>query len=164
MLPLLAAVAVGQQDDVPLPPRLDDAPVNRPARSQTPAVPLVPTGVAPARTAAPAARTPASAAAVPLGRSPDRARLAPLPEERAGETEEIIVLGGDGWRLPDLGSAWREEQAAEQPGRIQTTLLPLYDPENPTVRPDLFLLNREVSRIGYIDLFRVRFGRRTLPE
>jgi hypothetical protein len=37
----------------------------------------------------------------------------------------------------------------------------LYDPENPVTHNDMFLLNREMKRLGYIELFRVRFGRRS---
>jgi hypothetical protein len=103
-----------------------------------------------------------AAAAAPLRiRVPDRARLAPLPEERGATTDEIVVIGGAQWRLPDLGSAWREDQeAADDAARIQTAFLPLYDPENPPQRSDLFVLNREQQRVGYIELFRIRFGRR----
>jgi hypothetical protein len=126
------AAAVAQNDDVPLPPRVD-APAPRPA-------PAPPSSI----------------------RAPDRARLAPLPQERRPATDEIVVIAGSQWRLPDLGSAWRAESEEERSAaRIQTTLLPLYDPENPTTRNDTFLLNREVERIGYIELFRVRFGRRS---
>jgi hypothetical protein len=95
-------------------------------------------------------------------RPPNAARLAPLPEERLTPSgvEEIIVLGGN-WRLPDLGSRWRARQeAAEEAGVRHVTLLPLYDPERPTTFNNTFLLNREVERIGYIDLFRLRFGKR----
>ncbi|HLF12441.1 MAG TPA: hypothetical protein VJA26_14635 [Gammaproteobacteria bacterium] len=131
VLVLLANAAVGQNDEVPPPPQLA-APADRPA------------------------------AAAARARAPDGARLAPLPEERDREPEEIIVLGGNEWRLPDLGSSWRAEREAEEArGRLQATLLPLYDPENPPIRSDLFFLNREAQRLGYIELFRVRFGRRS---
>jgi hypothetical protein len=121
---------MGQNDDVPLPPRID-APAARPAAGPSTSI-----------------------------RAPDRARLAPLPEERRATTDEIIVIGGSQWRLPDLGSAWRAEQDEARSGaRIQATLLPLYEAENPPTRNDTFLLNREVQRIGYIELFRIRFGR-----
>ena len=100
-------------------------------------------------------------------RPPNAARLAPLPEERRPPSgvEEIVVLGGD-WRLPDLGSRWRarQEAAEEDAGLPHVTLLPLYDPERPTTFNNTFLLNREVERIGYIDLFRLRFGKRAKPD
>ena len=96
-------------------------------------------------------------------RPPNAARLAPLPEQRRADNdiEEIVVIGGN-WRLPDLGSAWRARQeAAELGDGPRLTILPLYDPEHPTTFNSPFLLNREMTRIGYIDLFRVRFGRRS---
>ena len=131
-LALVASVAMGQNDDVPLPPRVD-APPARPAAAS-------PTTI----------------------RAPDSARLAPLPEERLATADEIVVIGGLQWRLPDLGSAWRADREEEKSdARIQAALLPLYDPENPVTHNDMFLLNREMKRLGYIELFRVRFGRRS---
>ena len=92
-------------------------------------------------------------------RPPNAARLAPLPEDRADEPEEIIVIG-QGWRLPDLGSEWRARQAeAASTGRFSATALPLYDPAEPPLQSEAFK-NREQRRHGYIELFRLRFGRR----
>jgi hypothetical protein len=129
VLMLAAGNAAAQNDDVPLPPRIDQAP------------------------AAPERRP---------ARPPERTRLAPLPEDRAAQ-DEIVVIGQTEFRLPDLGSAWRAEQEAEQraAARIRVTLLPVYDPEAQAVANDLFLINRETHRRhGVIELFRVRFGRR----
>jgi hypothetical protein len=93
-------------------------------------------------------------------RPPNAARLAPLPEERNDEPEEIIVIG-QGWRLPDLGSEWRERQKeAEDAGRFTATALPLYDPAKPPLHSDFFTSD-EQRRHGYIELFRLRFGRRS---
>ena len=70
-------------------------------------------------------------------RPPNAARLAPLPEDR-NEPEEIIVIG-QGWRLPDLGSEWRARQKeAESSGRFTATVLPLYDPIEPPLHSDAF--------------------------
>ena len=89
------------------------------------------------------------------------ARLAPLPEDRDDGTEEIIVIG-QGWRLPDLGSEWRARQKeAENVGRFSATALPLYDPNEPPLHSDAFTAGGEERRHGYIELFRLRFGRRT---
>jgi hypothetical protein len=95
-------------------------------------------------------------------RPPNAARLAPLPEERKDGTEEIIVIG-QGWRLPDLGSEWRARQEeAESEGRFVATALPLYDPAQPPLHSDAFTSgNTEERRHGYIELFRLRFGRRS---
>ena len=93
-------------------------------------------------------------------RPPNAARLAPLPTERNDGTEEIIVIG-QGWRLPDLGSEWRARQEeAERSGRFTTTLLPLFDPAKPPLRTDFFTTG-EQRRHGTIELFRMRFGRRS---
>ena len=92
-------------------------------------------------------------------RPPNAARLAPLPGERGDAPEEIVVIG-QGWRLPDLGSDWRARQKeAERKARISATLLPLYDPSKPPLHSDVFAAP-EQRRHGYIELFRLRFGRR----
>ena len=95
-------------------------------------------------------------------RPPNAARLAPLPEDRRDDgTEEIIVIG-QGWRLPDLGSEWRARQKeAENEGRFSATALPLYDPAEPPLHSDAFTTSAEERRHGYIELFRLRFGRRS---
>lgn len=94
-------------------------------------------------------------------RPPSAARLAPLPEERADDLEEIVIVG-QGWRLPDLGSEWRERQAEiARSGRFSATALPLYDPGRPAAHDAGFLASREQRRHGYIELFRLRFGRRS---
>jgi hypothetical protein len=93
-------------------------------------------------------------------RPPNAARLAPLPEERNNEPDEIIVIG-QGWRLPDLGSEWRARQKEAARGdRFTATALPLYDPAEPPLHSDTFM-SREQRRHGYIELFRFRFGRRS---
>jgi hypothetical protein len=94
-------------------------------------------------------------------RPPNAARLAPLPEDRDDGTEEIIVIG-QGWRLPDLGSEWRARQKeTENEGRFSATALPLYDPAEPPLHSDAFAPIAEERRHGYIELFRLRFGRRS---
>jgi hypothetical protein len=94
-------------------------------------------------------------------RPPNAARLAPLPEDRDDGTEEIIVIG-QGWRLPDLGSEWRARQKeTENEGRFSATALPLYDPAEPPLHSDAFTASGEERRHGYIEIFRLRFGRRS---
>lgn len=94
--------------------------------------------------------------------APFAARLEPQPPDRIETLEEVLVVGDDEWRLPDLGSTWRAEQAAEPAtARIEADMLPLYDPEDPThERTDWFLVNEEIRRVGFIELFRIRFGER----
>jgi hypothetical protein len=86
VLGLAATGAAGQENDLTLPPRIEESP-----RSTT---------------------------------------LAPPPVDRSDTLDEIIVVGGTEWRLPDLGSEWRA-RAAEEEGaqRIDVSFLPLYDPE-----------------------------------
>jgi len=94
-------------------------------------------------------------------RPPNAARLAPLPEDRKDGTEEIVVIG-QGWRLPDLGSEWRARQKeAATSGRFVATAMPLYDPAEPPLHSDAFTASPEERRHGYIELFRLRFGRRS---
>lgn len=90
------------------------------------------------------------------------ARLTEPSEERAAALEEVLVVGENEWRLPDLGSRWRAEAAATaELGRIEADLLPLFDPEDPAhTRADWFIVNEEIRRVGFIELFKVRFGRR----
>jgi len=144
---LLAPVAAAQNADAPRPPRIIDSPA--------------PGAAPPQSTAAPAAARPTARTELSFGlRPPNAARLAPLPEERADAPEEIIVIG-QGWRLPDLGSEWRARQKeAENEGRFSATILPLYDPTEPTFRTNMFT-NPEQRRHGYIEMFRLRFGRRS---
>jgi len=133
-----------QSVDPPLPPRILDPPAPRAAP-------------------APAVERDELRVTLPtigVRRPPNAARLAPLPEERNDEPEEIIVIG-QGWRLPDLGSEWRVRQKeAENAGRFTATVLPLYDPAEPPLHSD-FITSDEQRRHGYIELFRLRFGRRS---
>lgn len=142
--------AFAQKSDVPLPPRIErrsDAP-SAPANA-APAIPLL-------------GPTPPPIAGSP--RPPNAATLAPLPEERADKPDEIIVIG-EGWRLPDLGSEWRRKQEeAEDSGRFHVTFMPLYDPSRPPQRSEMLLPPAEWQRHGYIELFRMRFGKRPAKE
>ena len=76
--------------------------------------------------------------------------------------EEIVVISDQNpWRLPDLGSSWRPPSSDEDAGRISADLLPLWDPEAeeiPTQNP--FAVTDDFSRVGFIEVFRIRFGRR----
>ena len=154
---LIAHTAFAQSMDVPLPPRLDPAPmvftITPKDLSDKPKDPSTLTAAQLAATAAPA-------------RPPNAAILAPRVEGRGTTTtiEEIVVIGTSS-HLPDLGSRWRARQkAAEEDakGNAHLTVLPLYDPENPTTF-DSQLAPPEMQRMGYIDLFRVRFGHRAKP-
>ena len=145
-----AAPIAAQNAEPPRAPRILDAPASE----------------APAPTPAPVVEARDLRVTLPsvgaTQRPPNAARLAPLPSERNDGTEEIVVIG-QGWRLPDLGSEWRARQLeAERSGRFTTTMLPLFDPAKPPLRTDFFTTG-EQRRHGTIELFRLRFGRRS-PE
>ena len=155
---LLAQSALGQSKDVPPPPRLDPAPlvfsITPKDISDKPKDPSKLSAAQLASTSAPA-------------RPPNAAMLAPPVEGRGNTTQidEIVVIGTSS-HLPDLGSRWRaRQQAAEEDatGNAHLTVLPLYDPEHPTTF-DSQLAPPEMQRMGYIDIFRVRFGHRAKPE
>jgi hypothetical protein len=132
------------------------------AQSDAPRAPRIIPAPGPA-TGPSAVAAPAPAAAAPLGalRPPSPARLAPLPEERGDAIDEIVVVG-EGWRLPDLGSDWRAKQEAQaRQERLNAVWFPLYDPARPPLRPERWLATGEERRHGYIDIFRLRFGRRS---
>jgi hypothetical protein len=155
---LLVQSAFAQSKDVPPPPRLDPAPtvftITPKELAEKPKDPSTLTAAQLASTAAPA-------------RPPNAAILAPRTEGRGNTTtiDEIVVIGTSS-HLPDLGSRWRaRQQAAEEDakGNAHLTVLPLYDPEHPTTFESL-VAPPEMQRMGYIDIFRVRFGHRAKPE
>lgn len=159
--------AVLHADEPPPPPRIledERAREHSGARARRPAE--APSGVpSPASGAA----TPASGAAAPLGETtplgetPFQARLAPPAEGRNDDLEEVIVVGkSSALHLPDLGSSLRSAREAERDqGRIRVTFLPLYDPVTESgPGADSLFGNREMQRVGFINLFRIRFGPR----
>ncbi|HET8696370.1 MAG TPA: hypothetical protein VFO94_02725 [Gammaproteobacteria bacterium] len=158
LLLFAAAAAHAQRSDVPLPPRLDRPPPTAPRESgRDPPTPVIVTEPIAPRSAR--AREPLTAFA--FGRPPNAAQLAALPpalEETPSDTpDEIVVIGG-GWRLPDLGSDWRDQQ--DERRLLGKSVLPLYDPEHPVTFPNTFVLNAEQQRVGYIELFRFKVGKK----
>ena len=83
-------------------------------------------------------------------------------ESEHGPDEEIVVIARTNpWRLPDLGSEWRArelDQASDS--RIEAEILPLWDPEAEQPVRDLFAVNTQMQRVGFIQIFKIRFGRR----
>lgn len=148
-----------QSSDVPPPPRLDS--------SDAPLVFTFTPKDLEDRGPDPSKMTPSQiATAASPARPPNAARLAAPVEGHSEPIDEIVVLGGN-WRLPDLGSRWRANQrAAEEDakGRAHVTFMPLYDPERPSPTLNSLNIPPELARMGYIDLFRVRFGRHAKPE
>ena len=148
----LPATLFAQNDAVPLPPRIERRAEAAPATPT--ASPLIPAPTSSGRTPPPISGS---------LRPPNAATLAPLPEDRADKPDEIIVIG-QGWRLPDLGSDWRKKQdEAEDSSSSHVTFIPLYDPDHPPQRSEPLLAPAEWQRHGYIELFRMRFGKRALP-
>ena len=87
----------------------------------------------------------------------------PARPQRSGDIEEIVVISEQNpWRLPDLGSSWRDPLADENDtGRISADVLPIWDPDTqelPTRDP--YALGDGFRRVGFIEIFRIRFGRR----
>lgn len=138
-LPLAAVAQRGGEprfQEAPLPPTIDDpTPVER-ARANDP----------------------------PAADNPNRARLAPLPAERVGPVDEVVVRAREpAWRqLPDLGSEWRARQEAELERRRYVFSLFRRDENRPSepLRESPFLVNRSGLPSGEIEIFRYRFGRR----
>jgi hypothetical protein len=62
-----------------------------------------------------------------------------------------------------LGSSLRAQREAERDeARISVDFLPLYDPEAARAGlDDPLFRNREMERVGFIELFRIRFGKRS---
>jgi hypothetical protein len=92
----------------------------------------------------------------PPREGPGSVTLAPLPADRAQVMEEIVVIGRDGWNLPELGGTPPPERLPEGPWHI--IWLPLYDPESPPQDLNLFQAATEQQRGNFVELFRVRFG------
>lgn len=88
--------------------------------------------------------------------------LAAPRDDGSDDLDEVLVVGTP-MRLPDLGSTLRAQREAEEDqGRIAVTFLPLYDPEAERGGiDDPLFRNREMERVGFIELFRIRFGHRS---
>ncbi len=85
--------------------------------------------------------------------------MADAGDDQADVIEEIIVIGREKWRLPRLGKSLGTDPVVQKPSRIDWEFLPRYDPEQAYPYSDQFQLNQEIQRSGFIQLFRVRFGR-----
>ena len=93
-----------------------------------------------------------------LDDEPGEAILAELPEDREEVLEELVVVGEERWRLPDLGATWRLENETPEESRLTVRFLPLYDPELEGRLSDVFVINKQQERLGYLEFFRIRFG------
>ncbi len=73
--------------------------------------------------------------------------------------EEIVVIGRKKSQHPNLGNSSGTDPVVQMPGRIDWQFLPRYDPEQADRYFDLIQLDEEIRRTGFIELFRVSFGR-----
>ncbi len=79
--------------------------------------------------------------------------------DQADVIEEIVVIGKEKWKLPNLGSNSGADPVVKKPGWIDWQFLPIYDPEQAYPYFDQFQLDDEIRRTGFVVLFRARFGR-----
>ena len=80
--------------------------------------------------------------------------------DQADVIEEIVVIGKNKKRLPNLGSSLGTDPVVKKPGRHDWQFLPIYDPEQAYPYSDQIQLDEQIRRAGFIELFRVRFGQR----
>ena len=73
--------------------------------------------------------------------------------------EEIVVIGRKKSQHPNLGDSSSTGPVVQMPGRIDWQFLPRYDPEQADRYFDLIQHDEEIRRAGFIELFRVSFGR-----
>ena len=73
--------------------------------------------------------------------------------------EEIVVIGRKKSQHPNPGNSSGIDPVMQMPGGIDWQLLPRYDPEQADRYFDLIQLDEEIRRAGFIELFRVSFGR-----
>ncbi len=73
--------------------------------------------------------------------------------------EEIVVIGRKKSQHPNPGNSSGIDPVMQMPGRIDWQFLPRYDPEQADRYFDLIQLDEEIRRAGFIELFRVSFGR-----
>ena len=84
---------------------------------------------------------------------------ADVQDDRADVIEEIVVFGKKKRKLPNLGRRVGTDPVVQKPSRVDWQFLPRYDPEQAYPYSDQVQLNQEIQRSGFIQLFRVRFGR-----
>ncbi|HUF72180.1 MAG TPA: hypothetical protein VMR74_04700 [Gammaproteobacteria bacterium] len=93
--------------------------------------------------------------------SPADARLEPAPEEREDMLEAVVAGGQTDFRLPDLGTSFREEEEPDPNDRIDVTFLYLYDPDNVDPAEAVFPTIEDLRRVGFLRVIELRFGRRS---
>jgi hypothetical protein len=97
--------------------------------------------------------------------APGEPRLEPPAEEREDMLEAVVTGGQTDFRLPDLGTSFRERQEArETDQRIEVQFLNLYDPENRDPAEEAFPSLEEKLGVGMLRVFRLEFGKRNPDE
>jgi hypothetical protein len=97
--------------------------------------------------------------------APGEPRLEPPDEEHEDMLEAVVTGGQTDFRLPDLGTSFRERQEArETDQRIEVQFLNLYDPENRDPAEEAFPSLEEKLGVGMLRVFRLEFGKRNRDE
>jgi hypothetical protein len=99
-----------------------------------------------------------------IAQSPGDAHLEPTPENREDTLEAVVTGGQTDWRLPDLGTSLREEEEPELDQRMDFRAAPLYDPEKQVEMLEPVPVVDVERNVGYLRLFQIDFGRRSLPD
>lgn len=91
--------------------------------------------------------------------APGEARLEPAADEREDMLEAVVTGGQTDFRLPDLGTSFREDDEEYDPTeRIDVQFLYLFDPENEDPAEEAFPSLEERLGVGMIKLFRITIG------
>ncbi len=85
--------------------------------------------------------------------------MADADDDYAYVIEEIVVIGRKRSRHPNLGNSSDTDPAVQMPGWIDWQFLPRYVPEQADRYFDLIQLDEEIRHAGFIELFRISFGR-----
>ncbi len=73
--------------------------------------------------------------------------------------EEIVVIARTKSQHPSPGNSSVTDPVVKMPSRIDWQFLPRYNPEQADRYFDLIQLDQEIRRPGFIELFRISFGR-----
>jgi hypothetical protein len=93
--------------------------------------------------------------------APGAPRLEPADEDREDMLEAVVKGGQTDFRLPDLGTSFREEEQEDPNDRIDMKFLYLYDPDNQDPAEAIFPTIEDLRRVGFLHIFEMRFGHRS---
>lgn len=90
---------------------------------------------------------------------PGNAQLEPPDEEREDMLEAVVRRGQNEFRLPDLGTSFRDDEDERDPNaRMEVRFLNLYDPDNIDPAEEAFPSLEEKLGVGMLRVFRIGFG------